>query len=400
MSNFYINNLILFGLILVTGIIGGQLAHRTRFFPRITGYIFIGFLLGPHVSGILSEGLLNQTKIFTELATGLVLFQLGLRTDIYHLWQKKKLLVIGICESTLTFILLFAVLYLLPVHPLQAAIAAAIGVSSSPAVTLMIANEYNINGPVTESSLNLTAINNVLAFCFFIILLPFLNMKINPDETYIINALLPPLYRILGSLALAFSVNLVLIRLGRFVGKKDYTQVALIAGTLVLTIGLAKIFNVSILFTMLTLGIFLNAFDRKQELMEIEFSHLGEVLFVLLFVITGTHLHIKLLLEVGLMAIIFVVVRLLAKMIPIFLLSRKHSFSKKQSYALGLTLLPMASMAIGLVNTTMDISADFASSISAMIFSAIAILETVGPIITVYALKMVGEIDANKEISH
>lgn len=400
MGHFYINNLMLFGLILIAGIIGGQLAHRSNFFPHITGYIFVGFLLGPHVSGILSENLLSQAKIFTELATGLVLFQLGLRTDFCQLWQKKRLLLTGICECILTFILLFISLCLLHARPLQAAIAAAIGVSSSPAVTLMIANEYNANGPVTENSLNLTAINNILSFCFFIMLLPFLNMKVFPAETYIINALLHPLYRMLGSLALAFLVNLILIKLGQFIGKKIYTQIALITGGLVLTIGLAKALDISILFTMLTLGIFLRAFDRNQDLMEIEFSHLGEVLFVLLFVITGTHLHLGLLLEVGLLAVAFVAVRLLAKMLPIFLLSSKPGFSKKQSYALGLTLLPMASMAIGLVNTTMDISGDFASSISGMIFASIAILETIGPIITVYALKMIGEIDPEKEITH
>lgn len=400
MEQLYINNLMLFGLILVFGIIGGQLAHRTHFLPHITGYIFIGFLLGPHVSGILNEDLLNQTKIFTELATGLVLFQLGLRTDFYQLWKKKKLLLTGICECALTFILLFISLHLLGIHSLQAGILAAIGVSSSPAVTLMIANEYDTHGPVTENSLNLTAINNILSFCFFVMLLPFLHMKIFPDETDIINALLHPLYRIFGSLALAFLVNLILIKLGQFIGKKVYTQIALMTGTLVLTIGFAKMLNISILFTMLALGIFLNIFDRKKDLMEIEFSHLGEVLFVLLFVITGTHLNVKLLLEVGLLAAVFVAVRLIGKMLPMFLLSSKPDFSKKQSYALGLTLLPMASMAIGLVNTTMNISPDFANSISAMIFASIAILETIGPIITVYALKIAGEIDKEKKISH
>ena len=390
----------LFGIILVTGIIGGQLAHRTRFFPRITGYIIVGFLLGPHVSGILNNDLLVKAKIFTELATGLVLFELGLSTDLYALWKRKKLVLTGISESLLTFVMLFLALFLLKINILQAAIAAAIGVSSSPAVTLMIANEYDIKGPVTESSLALTAINNILAFCFYIMILPFLHIAIYSGDGYIVNAFLYPLYRILGSLSLAFLMSLVLIQLGRFTGKIENIQFSLISGALVLTIGLAKMFNISMLFTMLMLGIFLTIFDRKKELMEIEFGPMGEVFFVLLFVITGTHLHIGLLLDVGFMAIIFVVVRLLSKMLPIFLLSGKRGFTDKQSCALGLTLLPMASMAIGLVNTTSNISGEFAKSVAAMIFAAIAILETIGPIVTVFALKMAGEIKVNKKISH
>lgn len=400
MGQFYINILMLFGIILVAGITGGQLAHKTRFFPRITGYIIVGFLLGPHVTGILNSDLLARAKIFTELATGLVLFELGLRTDLYILWKKKKLILTGISESILTFIMLFLALLLLKINILQAAIAAAIGVSSSPAVTLMISNEYNIKGPVTENSLTLTAINNILAFCFYIMILPFLHVTVYSGDSYIANTFLYPMYRIFGSLSLAFLVSIGLIQMGRFTGKIESIQFALISGALVLTIGLAKMFHISVLFTMLMLGLFLTIFDRKKELMEIEFGHMGEIFFVLLFVITGTHLHLGLLLDVGFMAVVFVVVRLLAKMLPIFLLSSKNNFTEKQSCALGLTLIPMASMAIGLVNTTSDISGEFARPVVTMIFAAIAILETIGPIVTVFALKMAGEIKVNKKISY
>lgn len=386
------NTLMEFGLILVSGVFGGQLAHLTRILPRITGYIAVGLLLGPHVSGILNEPSVEQAKIFTELATSFILFQLGLRLDVSYICQQKKILWVSACEGGLTFTLLFGVLVLLGVSPLQAAIAAAIGVSSSPAVTLLIADEYNAKGPIIKNALTLTALNNILAFCLYIMVLPFLHKVILPDAATVLDIIWPPLYRIMGSLALALIVTFVLIYLGRFVGKKKSVQISLLAGSLVLSVAIAKYLNVSMLFTMLILGLFLNVFDRRKDLMEIEFSHVGETFFVLLFVIAGMHLHFKLLMEVGLLALVFVGVRLLAKMLPIFCLSSIQNFTKKQSIALSLTLMPMASMAVGLINTTLSLSGDLAASIAAMLFASIAILETIGPIVTVCALRMTGEI--------
>ncbi len=53
----HFNVLLLFSLLLGAGILGGHLAGRTTFLPRITGYIAAGFLLGPSVSGLLTPDL-------------------------------------------------------------------------------------------------------------------------------------------------------------------------------------------------------------------------------------------------------------------------------------------------------------------------------------------------------
>ncbi len=140
--------------------------------------------------------------------------------------------------------------------------------------------------------------------------------------------------------------------------------------------------------------------NLKKELMEVAFGHLSEIFFVLLFVMIGTHLYPKLLWDVGLIAIVFIIVRFLAKMLPIFFLPRACGHTPKQSYALGLTLIPMASMAFGLISTTQHLSGNLANTISAMLFASIAILETIGPIITVFALKMADEMDPKINVSH
>src|SRR5438477_489737 len=71
------NSFTLFGLLLLAGLIGGWIAARTRVLPSITGYIAIGFILGPGVLGLLNEEALRDTRIFADISLGLVVFELG-----------------------------------------------------------------------------------------------------------------------------------------------------------------------------------------------------------------------------------------------------------------------------------------------------------------------------------
>ncbi len=390
--DFHPNILMLFGAILLTGVIGGQLAHNTGIFPRITGYILIGFILGPNTSGILSNTLLENVRVFADLSVGLILFQLGLQVDLKHLWQQKMILLTGVFESILTLILIFTTLVLLKINYLHAALVAAIGVSSSPAVTLLIANEFDVKGPVTQTSLTLTAINNVLAFCFFTLIVPFLRMKFDHSDGSVGTSLLIPLYRLFGAVIFACVLSAFMLWIGRFIGKRENIQFSLLAGTIIFAVGMANFLQVSSLMAMLALGTIIATLDKENYLMEVEFGHSGEVFFVILFVIAGASLHIHQLIEVGWVAILFVAARVLSKLLPVVIMSKKLNLNRTQAYSLGLTLLPMASMAIGLVNSLQSISAEVASTLAAIVFAAVAILETIGPVLTVMALKKANEL--------
>lgn len=394
------NPLALFGLIVIGGVIGGQAAHIIRFLPRISGYIFIGFLLGPHITNLVSESDLSQTKILIDLAIGLVLYQLGLTVDLRQLVRNRNLMLTGILESLATFVLLTWLLLLLHIDFLQAALVAAIGVSSSPAVTLLIINEIGADGPVSHKSLVLTAINNIFSFCLYTALLPLLHMSVGNTDANLYTLAVYPAYRLIGSLVLAYFLAKLMIQIGRFIGQQENVQFALMVGMLILSVGVAKMVYVSPMMTLLLLGIMVVNLDKNQVLMEVEMGHSGEIFFLILFVVTGAKLHINHLFDVGLIAVFFVVIRAAAKMIPVYFMSRRQGMNKTQSISLGTALLPMASMAIGLINTTLDTSFDFANKLATIILAAVAILEIIGPILAVLALKESGELDPDQEVAH
>ena len=65
--------------------------------------------------------------------------------------------------------------------------------------------------------------------------------------------------------------------------------------------------------------------------------------------------------------------------------------SPRQAGSTGLLLLPMAGLAIGLVNTTLNLFPEKGAVIGSIVLAAVALLETVGPPIAARALRWSGD---------
>src|SRR5262245_56986468 len=172
---FFPEPVLLFGLLLLAGIAGGELVKRFLNLPRIVGYILTGLLLGASGLNLLDQPLVDESWIFLEIALGLVLFELGRRLHLDWLANDRWLLATSLLECTLSFVLIYLALTAFDVRPIYATVAAAIGISTSPAVVLLVAQELKAEGQVTERALNLTALNSVAAFVLVTMLLAWIH---------------------------------------------------------------------------------------------------------------------------------------------------------------------------------------------------------------------------------
>ncbi len=66
-------------------------------------------------------------------------------------------------------------------------------------------------------------------------------------------------------------------------------------------------------------------------------------------------------------------------------------YTRRQSVGAGLLLVPMAGLAIGLVQTTSDMVPALGSQIAAVVLGAVAVFETIGPPLAAFALRLTGE---------
>lgn len=391
------NALFIFGVLIIAGLVGGNLAGRTRYIPRITGFIAIGFLLGPSVAGLLAQPILDAAKIFVEVALGLVLFQLGNALDIRIFRDNPGLLISALGESLLSFCFIFPTLLLFGIDPQVAALAAAAGVSASPAVLLLVIRDLRAEGVVSRTALNMVAINNVMAFLLFSLILPFVH---HANRAVWGMVLLQPVYQLGGALLLAWVVVKVLMLLARLLGADEREQFPLMVAGVAIAVGAAQILHVSMLMCLLAAGIFLRFSDRRDELKEVRFGKAGDIFFVVMFVTAGANLHLHELSAVGAAALGFVVARYAGKLLFLLLGRRLAGLEWNQAFNLSLALLPMAGLAIGITQVVADFYPELGATLATLVLAAVAILETAGPIATEFALKRCGEVGADHSVEH
>ncbi|MBI3067609.1 MAG: cation:proton antiporter [Betaproteobacteria bacterium] len=138
------NTLVLFGVLLLAGYCGGELVRRVLSLPRITGYVLVGLALGVSGLAVLDEKLLREAQAFVDIGLGLILFELGRRLDFDWLRRDRWLLATSVAEIALSFGCMYFALTYFGIAPLYAAVAAAIGVSTSPAVVMRVAQELKL----------------------------------------------------------------------------------------------------------------------------------------------------------------------------------------------------------------------------------------------------------------
>ena len=382
------NSFALFGLLLLAGLIGGRLAATTRVLPAITGYIATGFLLGPGVLGWLTESALEETRIFADISLGLIVFELGRRLDLEWARHDRWLLPMGLAESALSFLAMFALLSFFDVPRLEAAVAATIGVATAPAVVLLVAAELKAEGPATRRSLWHVALNNIVAMLGIALLLPFVEARVSGTPW---NPIARALWLVAGSFLLGYVAFRVARAIARFIGKAEASQFILVVGMIVLTVGVAQVGRLSVLLALLVFGVCARNLDPDRRLIDIRFGHAARLFFVVLFVLTGATLRPEQFGAIAWLGLAFVLVRLVGKAFALFVLARPAHISARQAATLSLTLTPMAGLTIGLTQPIFDISPEFGAHLAGVIASGIAILSVLGPIATRYALIQSGE---------
>jgi NhaP-type Na+/H+ or K+/H+ antiporter len=378
----------LYGAFLVIGLLGGEFTQRALGLPRITGYVLVGVLAGPECLGAIEGALGKEGRVVVDLALGFIVFELGHRLDFDWLRRNKWLLLSAIGEAAGCFIAIFCALVYLGHAPLLAAAAAAVGTATSPAVVMLVAHETRASGQITERMLLFTATNCVIAYLALTLLLPFLHLHHAGGWR---SAILHPMYLLSGALLLGFFACQGLLWLAAWLGKREDRQFILLVAFVVLVVGLARATGVSVVAALLALGVFARNLDEEHALMPLRFGHAGQLLFVVLFVLTGASLEFSALPAAGVVAAAFLVVRFLGKAVALLAFSRLSGLRAGGAGLLSVALLPMSGLAIVMVRDTAALFPAFGAELAAVVLSAVAIMEILGPLATQFALRSAGE---------
>lgn len=380
--------LLVVGFLLAAGVIGAEFCKRLLHLPAITGCILTGLLIGPLGLNLLTTPVLNEFRFIVDAALGLILFELGRRIDVVWLLRESSLLVTGLLVETLIFVSLYLFLTHVGISSALAAMAAAIGITSSPAVALLLVRELKAEGQLTERMLHLTALSNVSAFLLFSGFLAML--QIQPMQLSA-RTLFGPVGLFGWSVVLGWIAAKLLTRISAVLSDRQQQYRALIMAMIMLLLGIGHWLGVSSLLALLVLGLASRVGPSKLLVNDTDLAPIDSLLCVVLFVYFGAQLTFEFLQQYIWLALLFILLRSGVAVSVTGLMTWLNGISLKKGLWLGLSLYPMSGIATVLVMHTAAHYPAYGQHLSALMASVMGILELSGPLVLRAALQASGE---------
>lgn len=380
--------LLVIGILLAVGVLGSELCKRLLRLPAITGCILTGLAVGPLGLNLLTADALNEFRFIVDIALGMILFELGRRIDIVWLLRERWLLATGLLAQALIFTVLYLLLTSIGVSGLLAAMAATIGITSSPAVALLLVRELRAEGQLTERMLHLTALSNVTAFLLFGGWLTTMQIQQDPPA---IGAWFEPALLFGLSVLLGWLAAKLLVRLGTVLSDRQTQFRALILAMIMLLLGIGHWLGFSALLALLVFGLASRIGNGQLLVHETDLAPIDALLCIVLFVYSGAQLTFEFLHQYLWLALLFILLRSGMAVAATGLMTWLNGISLSKGLWLGLSLYPMSGIASVLMLHTAAHYPEFGQPLSALLASVLGILELSGPLVLRLALRASGE---------
>lgn len=378
-------------IILLTGLIFEKIIHIFKL-PNVTGYLIGGLLVGPSVLNLINEGQLESLSFVSSIALGFIAFSIGSEFKMSYFKRVGITpIVIAIFESLTAVFMVTGTLILFGFDKAFSIVLGAIAAATAPAATIMVIKQYKAKGPLTETLLSVVALDDAVALIAFGVAVAISQMINNPSGANLLSQIASPVIEILMSLVIGGILGFLLVLPVRFY-KDDAARQSIIYIFIFIALYIASKGGYSDLLTIMAMGaVFTNLSNESLKLMRIA-DVMTPPIFMAFFVISGADLKLSILPSIGLVGIIYVVVRSLGKIIGASIgavISKSDTTIKKY---LGFALLPQAGVAIGLTVVAKTVVPHYAETIRAVILCGTLIYELIGPAVSKWALTKAGDI--------
>ncbi|MEJ2600630.1 MAG: cation:proton antiporter [Anaerolineales bacterium] len=397
--NLHLNTLLIFGIALILGIVVARFMDELST-PHVVGFILLGVLLGDSFLHLIPLSKAEELSPIADLALGFIGFGMGehlLISDLRKLG--KSIIAISLLESFGAYVFVFAGVYLfsksLPLSMMLASLASA----TAPAATVDVLRQYQSEGPLTTTLLAVVGIDDAIALLLFSITTPIALTYAGGTSIPILDEITIPLIHIFGSIILgvacAFPVDF-------FVARMDNHEeiLLLMISSVLVVVGISIWLNVSVILSALIFGTAtINLEHTHAEHVSNTIDRVSPILYILFFVVVGARLDVRLVTEVGLVAIAYLVFRAFGKISGAYLGARLSDSGVTVQKYLGMTLLSQAGVAVGLAlsiaSEVSNVGAQGAILEQTIITTVIAttlVVQLVGPILTKMAIFRAGEV--------
>ncbi|MFG1499131.1 cation:proton antiporter [Halobacteriovorax sp. XZX-3] len=378
-------------------------ARFTKFIgiPKVSGFIMLGIILGPYVTGLITHEFLEKTNYLSDLALGLILFNIGGEFNKYLLRRLSNEI---IKETHLKVFLMFSISSVLFATCLAiftglsftnifiiSSMLGIISIEAAPPTTVLVMKEYNTHGPITDAiMIHLAVVTGLTIVGSLFLTSIFEATDLWPSSASAYQSLLSMAKEVIGSIAIGVVLGLLLTWLENFENKIGNFLFSIIT-MILFAQTLAYFLKLNVLLISLVLGFTVTQASSKGRLIHTTVRDIGSSLYAIFFVFAGTHINIAgLISDDALFVIMYIVIRTLSIFVAHRFFAKRV---KSNDYSmLGHCLYSHAGTAIAIAMTIQKIPHITSGIIFQTIISSIFIFEIAGPLILKEALKRSGEV--------
>jgi Kef-type K+ transport system membrane component KefB len=412
------------GLLLGAALLAGQLA-RLLHLPSVTAYLLVGLAVGPHTPLLnLAEWVAAQFGYSVSLAgyhissehlaylepvgkfaIALVLFNIGCRFPLSTFRRVvKRLLPISLGELATTMVLVTGGMWLLGTLRTEtgldwqtALLFGALALATAPATTVLVLKESRSEGPLTEFTIGLVALNNLASIVVFELLFVVVHAMRGAETSIGVEYL--DLTRDL--VAAAFFGMLAGLAVSFFCGIVPSTRwLVLLTAVIAPLMAACELLQVPYLLTFLTMGITVaSTSDLADEVCD-TLDRLTGLLCVVFFVIHGAEMDLAKLWGAGAVGVAYIALRCTGKYIGVFFMANAHRDGPLVKRWLGSTLQSQAGAAIALAAIAAERDPALGQQLQHIILGTVVFFEIVGPILVRTAVLRAGEVPVAMAIFH
>jgi len=388
------NTILGLGIVLLAGIFFARFINKLGF-PAVTAYLVLGILIGPSVFNLAPKELLNASGLISNIVLGMIAFGIGQNFSIDNFRRLgKSILWISVLEACGAWIFVTSAFLIILRQPFYISLLfGAIASATAPAATVMVIREYRAKGSFTNTLLGVVAIDDAWCLMIFAISLAISKAIYNhlTSSLFLLKVVLNSIFSISGAFILGLILAFTLSHLSKYI--RSSTELLIYTlGFILFSIGVALSLHLSVLLSCMFLGMALVNIHLASFKFFDAMRTIDSPLFLLFFVLAGANLEISLLQKLGLWGLVYIIFRVLGKVIGANWGAKISKSSDVIKKYLGFGLIPQAGVALGCALIAKGDFPNIGNILFTTIVATTVIYELIGPFCTKYALHKAGEI--------
>lgn len=377
------------GGLFLLGLAADHIGHRT-WLPRATLLLLCGLAFGDAGLGLIPESLLDWSEFLSVTALTMVAFLLGgtLKADTLRA-RGMAILIISVAIVLTTMLFVSIGLLGIGVPFGLALIFAAIATATAPAATNDVITQSGIKNRFTDTLKGVVAIDDAWGLIVFSVVLV-VAAQLNGTTTH--GEFSRVLREIGGAIGLGLAIGLPGAFLTGRISEGDPLETEAL-GLVFMTAGLALWLDVSFLIAGMTAGAIIANFASHHTKAFHELEHLQWPFMILFFVLAGASLEVATVWELGMLGVVYAVIRLVARIIGGWIGATLGGMPLNERRYVGIALLPQAGVAIGMALVAAQKFPEWSAQIMAITIGTTVLFEVIGPIATLIAIRKVAKLE-------